>query len=262
MDAADTTAVASAVVTVVSASALWVAARFRFNRVPATPSARDIAEFQDEPVILDAEYRSLLLSLEPKLHRHFAKIAADPRHPDSVSARRMLAHLAIVVEEESVSWAAARTSELIKSIDSLSPRLRSDFMRCMSDLDSTPTARHKRAAAMLSGTALGRLATPEEMAQDLRKLERDLLSQLLPAADHLAMRASTDGNSSEPALLLEESPEELPELLPAERAEAAPAAANSIDHAMAMLFIRLGPPPEETELDYAPASNGGGGAQQ
>ncbi|MFD4315005.1 hypothetical protein [Streptomyces sp. NPDC058548] len=51
-------------------------------------------------------------------------------------------------------------------------------------------------------------------------------------------------------------------LSPEERSEVAGTSGTSIDHALAMLFIRLGPPPEETELDYAPASNGGGGAQQ
>lgn len=37
---------------------------------------------------------------------------------------------------------------------------------------------------------------------------------------------------------------------------------QTLDHAMAMLFIKLGPPPEPTENKYAPASNGGGGAEQ
>lgn len=53
------------------------------------------------------------------------------------------------------------------------------------------------------------------------------------------------------------------DLLPAERAEAAVDAGRSIDHALAMLFIRLGPPPEESNIDdYTPASSGGGGARQ
>lgn len=38
--------------------------------------------------------------------------------------------------------------------------------------------------------------------------------------------------------------------------------AQSLDHALAMLFIRLGPPPEPSAIDYAPASKGGGGIQQ
>jgi hypothetical protein len=37
---------------------------------------------------------------------------------------------------------------------------------------------------------------------------------------------------------------------------------GSLEHALALLFIRLGPPPEPTEVDYVPVSNGGGGAQQ
>ncbi|MGW1540637.1 hypothetical protein ACWCPM_10395 [Streptomyces sp. NPDC002309] len=43
---------------------------------------------------------------------------------------------------------------------------------------------------------------------------------------------------------------------------AAPAAAATIDHALARLFIRLGPPPESAPADYAPASSNGGGALQ
>ncbi|MFE6787859.1 hypothetical protein ACFVFF_36970 [Streptomyces sp. NPDC057680] len=58
---------------------------------------------------------------------------------------------------------------------------------------------------------------------------------------------------------LDEAP---PKLSTEEKSEVAGASGTSINHALAMLFIRLGPPPEETELDYAPASNGGGGAQQ
>ncbi|WP_226652502.1 hypothetical protein [Streptomyces hydrogenans] len=53
-----------------------------------------------------------------------------------------------------------------------------------------------------------------------------------------------------------------PELSRAELANVASSSEGSIDHALAMMFIRLGPPPEPTEVDYAPASNGGGGAQQ
>lgn len=48
-----------------------------------------------------------------------------------------------------------------------------------------------------------------------------------------------------------------------EEAEAvAPTAEETIEHTMARMFMRLGPPPEPTELDYTPAGSGGGGAQQ
>ncbi|WP_228978572.1 hypothetical protein [Streptomyces sp. DH12] len=47
-----------------------------------------------------------------------------------------------------------------------------------------------------------------------------------------------------------------------DRAAVAATSGSSIDHALAMLFLRLGPPPEPTELDYTSAGNGGGGAQQ
>jgi hypothetical protein len=44
--------------------------------------------------------------------------------------------------------------------------------------------------------------------------------------------------------------------------DVAPAAEETIDHTLARLFLRLGPPPESTTLDYTPAGRGGGGAQQ
>lgn len=49
---------------------------------------------------------------------------------------------------------------------------------------------------------------------------------------------------------------------PDEKSTVAPTSMQSLDHAMGMLFIRLGPPPEATETNYAPVSNGDGGAQQ
>lgn len=61
--------------------------------------------------------------------------------------------------------------------------------------------------------------------------------------------------------LLPQAPDSEPPT-PEEAACVAPAAEGSIDHALAKLFLQLGPPPEPTENDYAPASNGDGGAQQ
>ncbi|MET9141997.1 hypothetical protein [Streptomyces parvulus] len=49
---------------------------------------------------------------------------------------------------------------------------------------------------------------------------------------------------------------------PEEIENVAPAAEETIDHTLARLFLRLGPPPEANELDYTPAGRGGGGAQQ
>ncbi|MGW9029138.1 hypothetical protein ACWGQ5_34415 [Streptomyces sp. NPDC055722] len=42
----------------------------------------------------------------------------------------------------------------------------------------------------------------------------------------------------------------------------APIAEETIEHTLARMFMRLGPPPEPTELDYTPSGSGGGGAQQ
>jgi hypothetical protein len=39
-------------------------------------------------------------------------------------------------------------------------------------------------------------------------------------------------------------------------------AADAINHTLARLFMRLGPPPEGASGDYMPVSSGGGGAQQ
>lgn len=54
-----------------------------------------------------------------------------------------------------------------------------------------------------------------------------------------------------------------PQPLGPEEAEAvAPAAKETLEDSLARLFIRLGPPPEPTNLDYTPAGRGGGGATQ
>lgn len=49
---------------------------------------------------------------------------------------------------------------------------------------------------------------------------------------------------------------------PGDLSTAAQTSAQALDQAMATLFLELGPPPEPTEIDYTPTSNGGGGAQQ
>lgn len=48
----------------------------------------------------------------------------------------------------------------------------------------------------------------------------------------------------------------------ADREAVAPLAEETIEHTLARLFLRLGPPPEPTENHFVPAGNGGGGAQQ
>jgi hypothetical protein len=47
-----------------------------------------------------------------------------------------------------------------------------------------------------------------------------------------------------------------------EAAAVAGIAEETIEHTLARLFLRLGPPPETAEIDYTPAGRGGGGAQQ
>lgn len=51
-------------------------------------------------------------------------------------------------------------------------------------------------------------------------------------------------------------------LTDSESAEVALTSGTTLDHALARLFLRLGPPPEATARDYEPASSGDGGAQQ
>lgn len=48
----------------------------------------------------------------------------------------------------------------------------------------------------------------------------------------------------------------------AEAAAVAIASGETLDHALARLFLRLGPPPEPTEADCEPASSGDGGAKR
>ncbi|MFI6875476.1 hypothetical protein ACIBL6_18745 [Streptomyces sp. NPDC050400] len=54
----------------------------------------------------------------------------------------------------------------------------------------------------------------------------------------------------------------LPDLSWNESAEAAPPSADALDHALARLFLRLGPPPEPTQTDHTPSYSGGGGAHE
>ncbi|MFI1535524.1 hypothetical protein [Streptomyces anandii] len=43
---------------------------------------------------------------------------------------------------------------------------------------------------------------------------------------------------------------------------ATPAAEATVERSLAALFLRLGPPPAPTEIDFTPVGHGGGGAQQ
>lgn len=62
----------------------------------------------------------------------------------------------------------------------------------------------------------------------------------------------------DPAAPLDEDSSETPSTLDAE--DIAPAIAT-LNHALAGLFLRLGPPPDPTEQDFAPVGSGDGGAQ-
>ncbi|MGW6391197.1 hypothetical protein ACWFR1_11980 [Streptomyces sp. NPDC055103] len=88
------------------------------------------------------------------------------------------------------------------------------------------------------------------ISPDLQPLRRVPLPDSLVVADPMSQGVDLRFTDPPEPLSLEES------------AAVADRSGNSIDHALAMLFLRLGPPPEPTELDYAPAGNGGGGVQQ
>ncbi|MDV9188467.1 hypothetical protein R6L23_09610 [Streptomyces sp. SR27] len=102
------------------------------------------------------------------------------------------------------------------------------------------------------------LSHPDDAYWSLQ-LPTDRLGAALRALRMLQVSLEQDGFRGRQRSPLDEAPSQLSS---EERSEVASASGASIDHALAMLFIRLGPPPEETELDYAPASSGGGGAQQ
>ncbi|MGW2932800.1 hypothetical protein ACWDA7_13255 [Streptomyces sp. NPDC001156] len=94
--------------------------------------------------------------------------------------------------------------------------------------------------------------TEEEVVQAYRNA-RELLDQV-DAETHLSAQLRFYRNKL--ARLLEQP-------LGREEIEAvAPTAEQTIEHTLARMFMRLGPPPEPTELDYTPAGSGGGGAQQ
>ncbi|MFW3469906.1 phosphopantetheine-binding protein [Streptomyces microflavus] len=58
------------------------------------------------------------------------------------------------------------------------------------------------------------------------------------------------------------SPSDDEQPTPDELSAVALTAEQTLDQALATLFIQLGPPPDSSEMDYMPTSNGGGGVQQ
>ncbi|MEU6988536.1 hypothetical protein ABZ946_34845 [Streptomyces sp. NPDC046324] len=139
--------------------------------------------------------------------------------------------------------------------------LASELPNDESDLDST--VERNLPAGWLS--QMDKL-TPEQRVVAARILSRKLDSGISPEMrslwlssrpDPVIVATSTDVGFD--VVSFKDPPEQLS---PEEGAAVADRSGSTIDHALAMLFIRLGPPPEPTELDYAPAGNGGGGAQQ
>lgn len=92
---------------------------------------------------------------------------------------------------------------------------------------------------------LNRLALDIDQRRDLQQLDLQI---------RRALSRRPFGRSGEPSSSKPFDPEDVK--------VAALAAEDTIEHTLARLFLRLGPPPESTDVDYMPAGRGGGGAQQ
>lgn len=105
---------------------------------------------------------------------------------------------------------------------------------------------------------VGQTTTEEELAEGVRRLDAEV-----PPITAGQWTIYTGGNHSVYVSGLSRSTELVDQPLGSEEVEVvAPAAEETIEHTLARMFLRLGPPPEPTELDYTPAGTGGGGVQQ
>ncbi|MBO8189253.1 hypothetical protein [Streptomyces spirodelae] len=88
-----------------------------------------------------------------------------------------------------------------------------------------------------------------------------LMSAFLEHSDSQAIfKAAHTWN--EALLVADDEEDPLPQISEKEAAAVGSEAGKSLEYALARLFLRLGPPPEPTAVEYAPASSGGGGTQQ
>ncbi|MEV6738697.1 hypothetical protein AB0N14_17880 [Streptomyces sp. NPDC051104] len=87
---------------------------------------------------------------------------------------------------------------------------------------------------------------------------RKYLQQLNRLLDYYQGRPNND--KAQPVLWRQPEQSDVEEAAIAD--EDALAAVGTVDAALARLFVRLGPPPEPSSLDYAPIGGDGGGAQQ
>lgn len=217
-------------------------------------------------------------SLAPEQRARLARLLS---HPDSIDAEsaKMLLQLSDrgsdfrrhVTGEDDETRERNLPHGWIGAMDSLAPEERTRLARLLSRPVLIDAETLQRLRALMGGPApadsaalLNLLNSLQAHIQSVREtathhfrgLEMQSRFEARPPLDRPAeaargFRYPTKGVPSKPA-----------ELLPAELAAVASTAASSIDHALALLFIRLGPPPEETPINFAPASTGGGGAQQ
>ncbi|MEU5243662.1 hypothetical protein AB0G81_06015 [Streptomyces asoensis] len=94
-----------------------------------------------------------------------------------------------------------------------------------------------------------RIEDDPKLQAEVQQMHADVVAALRPDIARAASSTSRRRLKDQP-------------LGPEEVEDVAPAAEETIDHTLARLFLRLGPPPEASELDYTPAGRGGGGAHQ
>ncbi|MGP3990804.1 hypothetical protein [Streptomyces sp. 3N207] len=108
-----------------------------------------------------------------------------------------------------------------------------------------------------------RVTHPLEPSSSTESFTRALLlaSGLLKNSDPQAI-AEAAHTLYEALPIEEDEGEALPDITEEEAAAVGSEAGTSLEYALARLFLRLGPPPEPTAVEYAPASSGGGGTPQ
>ncbi|WP_329056531.1 hypothetical protein OG511_02580 [Streptomyces sp. NBC_01453] len=175
--------------------------------------------------------------------------------------------------EVSDAW---RVREVAIAFDEYLQEVRRALSRDLTQLRLTPHEVHAAEVRLISAyqLRLGELVGAHRTARhdapplsDAVQREREqyrMLRQQEAELRLLLSHAATDAGEVEahPELveLLSRGAEE--SLTARQSAEVAHTSGTTLDHALARLFLRLGPPPEPTENNYAPASSGDGGAQQ
>jgi hypothetical protein len=99
-----------------------------------------------------------------------------------------------------------------------------------------------------------------EQLKDVNEARR-LLQSLNALLDRYAIGAAHTRGAAPPSDEITDDQGAKVEDLPFEPGDVS-SATSAFDSALARLFVRLGPPPEPSGLDYAPMGSGDGGVQQ